>query len=97
VPDKQREEQWHLFLNKVSQFVLVTGHSPAIIGTAKSTVNFGKCMNEGKIVGLNLSQRENWRRQFSFAWGNDDYKLQLAAMNRVLYSRAERRDFYPLC
>jgi hypothetical protein len=93
MPPKQREEAVAPILNKVGQFVSSPVIRP-IIQSPKSTINLEKCMNEGKIVLLNLSQGKIGEDNSALLGAMMITKLQLAAMNRVYIPETERRDFF---
>ena len=80
-------------LNKVGQF-LSSQTIRNIIGHPVSTVNLETVMNEGKIVIVNLSQGKLGEDSSALLGAMIITKMQLAAMNRVYLSEAERRDFY---
>jgi hypothetical protein len=93
MPMRLREETISPILNKVGQF-LASQVIRNIVGSPKSTVNLERCMNEGKIVILNLSQGKIGEDNSALLGAMLITKLQIAAMNRVNVAEADRKDFY---
>lgn len=93
MPDKLRQDSISPILNKVGQFVA----SPlirSIIGSPKSSIDMEEIMNDGKILIANLSQGKVGEDNAALLGAMLITKFQLAAMNRVERSEADRRDFY---
>src|SRR5204863_4262838 len=65
-----------------------------IIGHAKSTIQIGEIMNEGKILIANLSQGRLGEDNAALLGAMLITKLQLAAMRRVDMDEDKRRDFF---
>ncbi len=91
--DRLRAEAISPITNKVGQFV-ASKRIRNIIGHPKSTIDFEKIMNEGKILILNLSQGYLGEDNAALLGAMIITKIQLAAMNRVAIPEEERRDFY---
>jgi hypothetical protein len=91
--DKLRAEAIMPIQNKVGQFVS-SGVIRRIIQNPKSTIDLERCMNEGKVVLLNLSQGKLGEDNAALLGAMIITKIQLAAMNRVHIPEVERRDFY---
>lgn len=93
MPDKMMQESISPILNKVGQFI----SSPlirAIIERPQSSVDIEEVMNDGKILIANLSQGKLGEDNAALIGAMLITKFQLAAMNRVDQTEAERRDFY---
>lgn len=93
MPEKMLQESIAPILNKVGQFV----SSPmirAIIERPSSSIDMEEIMNDGKILIANLSQGKIGEDNAALIGAMLITKFQLAAMNRVDRSEAERRDFY---
>ena len=91
--DKLRAESISPILNKVGQFVT----SPLVrnvVNVQTSSFDIESVMNEGKILLVNLSQGKLGEDNMALLGAMIITKIQLAAMNRVYISEAERRDFY---
>jgi hypothetical protein len=91
--ERLKSESISPILNKVGQFVA----SPMIrniIGHPKSTIQFNKMMDEGKIVIANLSQGKLGEDNASLLGAMFITNMQLAAMSRVHQEEEKRRDFY---
>jgi len=90
---QMRSEAVSPILNKVGQF-LSSQTIRNIVGSPTSTVDLEGMMNDGKIVLVNLSQGKLGEDSSALLGAMIITKLQLAAMNRVYLSEADRRDFY---
>lgn len=93
MPEKMLQESISPILNKVGQFI----SSPlirAIVERPSSSIDMESIMNEGKILIANLSQGKLGEDNAALIGAMLITKFQLAAMNRVDQSEAERRDFY---
>ncbi|KKS70228.1 MAG: hypothetical protein UV41_C0032G0006 [Candidatus Daviesbacteria bacterium GW2011_GWA2_42_7] len=80
-------------LNKVGQFV----SNPIIrnmVGQRKNVLNFGKFMDEGKIVLLNISKGKLGDDNTALLGSMFITKIQQAALSRAKMREEERRDFY---
>ncbi len=88
-----RSESISPILNKVGQFTS-SQLMRNIVKHPKSTVDFEKIMNDGKIVILNLSQGRIGEDNAALLGAMAITKIQLAAMNRVSMPENQRRDFY---
>ena len=65
-----------------------------IIGQSKSAFDFRKCMNEGKILLINLAKGEIGEENSSFLGLVLIPKILIAAMSRSDTPEEQRRDFY---
>lgn len=90
---QMRSEAVSPILNKVGQF-LSSQTIRNIVGSATSTIDLEKMMNDGKIVIVNLSQGKLGEDSSALLGAMIITKMQLAAMNRVYVSEEKRRDFY---
>jgi hypothetical protein len=90
---QMRSEAVSPILNKVGQF-LSSQTIRNIVGSPTSTVDLEEMMNQGKIVLVNLSQGKLGEDSSALLGAMIITKMQLAAMNRVYLSEADRRDFY---
>ncbi len=88
-----RAESISPILNKVGQF-LSSPRIRNIIGAPRSTINLEDIMNSGKILLVNLSQGKLGEDNSALLGAMIITKLQLAAMNRVMFKESTRRDFY---
>jgi len=91
--EKTQQEWIGSILNKVGQFV----SSPMIRGilsSPTSSVDLEEVMNEGKILIANLAQGKVGEDNGALLGAMLITKMQLAAMNRVDRTEAQRRDFY---
>ncbi|MDD5341530.1 MAG: type IV secretion system DNA-binding domain-containing protein [Patescibacteria group bacterium] len=79
--------------NKVGQF-LSTSLIRNIVGQVQSSIDLRKCMDEGKILILNLSKGRIGEDASALFGSMMVTKLQLAAMSRVDIPEEERKDFY---
>lgn len=80
-------------LNKVGQFI----SNPVVrnmIGQKKNSLNFGKFMDEGKIVLLNISKGKLGDDNTALLGAMLITKIQQAALSRANISEDQRRDFY---
>lgn len=80
-------------LNKVGQFIA----NPVVrnmIGQKKNALDFGKFMNEGKIVILNISKGKIGDENAALLGSMFITKIQQAALERAKVPEEERRDFY---
>lgn len=93
MPPRLKSESITPILNKVGQFVS-SATMRNIVKNPKSTVDLEKCMNEGKIVILNLSQGKLGEDNATLLGAMAITKIQLAAMNRSHIPEEERKDFY---
>lgn len=91
--DQFRNEAIQPIQNKVGQF-LSSGIVRNIVGQAKSTINIFDIMNSQKIFLVNLSKGRIGEDNSALLGGMLITKLQLAAMERVRITEAERKDFY---
>jgi hypothetical protein len=91
--DKMRTEAVSPIQNKVGQFLSSTVIRN-ILKNPKSTLDIRKCMDEGKIILLNLSQGRLGEDNAALLGAMIITKIQLAAMSRVNIPESERRDFY---
>lgn len=80
-------------LNKVGQF-LSSQTIRQIVGSPRSTIDLEEMMNEGKILLVNLSQGKLGEDNSALLGAMMITKMQLAAMNRVYFEEANRKDFY---
>ena len=93
MPEKMLQESISPILNKVGQFI----SSPlirSIIERPASSIDIEEIMNDGKILIANLSQGKMGEDNAALIGAMLITKFQLAAMNRVDRSEAERKDFY---
>ncbi len=93
MPEKMLQESISPILNKVGQFI----SSPlirTIIERPESSIDIEEIMNSGKILIANLSQGKIGEDNAALIGAMLITKFQLAAMNRVDRSEAERKDFY---
>jgi hypothetical protein len=93
MPEKMLQESISPILNKVGQFI----SSPlirAIIERPQSSIDIEEIMNSGKILIANLSQGKMGEDNAALIGAMLITKFQLAAMNRVDRSEADRKDFY---
>ncbi|BCX15996.1 MAG: hypothetical protein KatS3mg098_225 [Candidatus Parcubacteria bacterium] len=79
--------------NKVGQF-LSTSIIRNIVGQSKSTIDFFKIMNEGKILLVDVSKGKIGEDNSALLGAMIITKLQLSAMERVRIPEEKRRDFY---
>ncbi len=79
--------------NKIGQF-LATPFIRNIIGQTKTSIDFRKVMDEGKILICNLSKGRLGEENSSLLGSLVVTKLQLAAMERIDMQEDSRRDFY---
>ena len=93
MPDKLRAEAVSPIQNKVGQFVS-SQMIRNILGSAKSTIDLGTIMNEGKILILNLSQGKLGEDNASLLGAMIITQIQLAAMSRAYHKEENRRDFF---
>lgn len=80
-------------LNKVGQFIA----NPVVrnmIGQRKNALDFGKFMNEGKIVFLNISKGRLGDDNTALLGAMFITKIQQAALARAKVPENQRRDFY---
>lgn len=80
-------------LNKVGQFIA----NPVVrnmIGQRKNALDFGKFMNEGKIVFLNISKGRLGDDNTALLGAMFITKIQQAALARAKVPEDQRRDFY---
>lgn len=80
-------------LNKVGQFIA----NPVVrnmIGQKKNTLDFGRFMNEGKIVLLNISKGKLGDDNTVLLGAMFITKIQQAALARANVSENQRKDFY---
>lgn len=80
-------------LNKVGQFV----SNPIIrnmVGQRKNVLDFGKFMDEGKIVILNISKGKLGEDNIALLGSMFITKIQQAALARAKTPEEQRRDFY---
>lgn len=80
-------------LNKVGQFIA----NPVVrnmIGQKKNTLDFGRFMNEGKIVLLNISKGKLGDDNTALLGAMFITKIQQAALARANVAEDQRRDFY---
>jgi hypothetical protein len=93
MPEKMLQESISPILNKVGQFI----SSPlirSIIERPQSSIDIEEIMNSGKILIANLSQGKMGEDNAALIGAMLITKFQLAAMNRVDRTEAERKDFY---
>ncbi|MDD5693353.1 MAG: type IV secretion system DNA-binding domain-containing protein [Patescibacteria group bacterium] len=91
--DKMATETIAPILNKVGQFTA----SPIIrniVGQPHSKIDFGKLMNEKKILLVDLSTGKIGEANSELLGSMIITKLQLAAMSRAFIPENERKDFY---
>lgn len=91
--DKFANEAVAPVLNKVGAFIA----NPLIrnvIGQPKSTINFRKIMDEGKILVVNLSHGQIGEVNAGILGALIVTSIQLAAMSRANVDKSERRAFY---
>ncbi len=80
--------------NKVGQF-LSASIIRNIVAQVKSTIDPRRCMDEGKILIVNLSKGKIGEDNMKLLGGMIVTKIQLAAMERVdIPNEVDRRDFY---
>ncbi len=91
--DKMRTEAVSPIQNKVGQFLSSTVIRN-ILKNPKSTLDLRKCMDEGKIILLNLSQGRLGEDNAALLGAMIITKIQLAAMSRVNIPEPDRKDFY---
>ncbi|MDO8498307.1 MAG: DUF87 domain-containing protein [bacterium] len=80
-------------LNKVGQFVA----NPIVrnmVGQRKNSLDFGKFMDEGKIVILNISKGKLGEDNIALLGSMFITKIQQAALARAKIPEEQRRDFY---
>jgi hypothetical protein len=88
-----RAEAAAAIINKINQFI-GTPLLRNIVGQSKSTINFRKIMDEGKILIVNLSKGKIGESNSRLLGAMIVSKLQMAAMSRVNIPENTRRDFY---
>ena len=79
--------------NKIGQF-LATPLIRNIVGQTKTSIDFRKVMDEGKILICNLSKGRLGEENSSLLGSLVVTKLQLAAMERIDTPEGSRKDFY---
>ncbi len=79
--------------NKIGQF-LATPFIRNIVGQTKTSVDFRKVMDEGKILICNLSKGRLGEENSSLLGSLVVTRLQLAAMERIDMLEDSRKDFY---
>lgn len=90
---RQQSETISPILNKVGQFL----SSPVIrniVGQPKSTIDFRKLMDEGKIFLVKLAKGLIGEDNAALLGAMIITQIQLAAMTRADVPESERRDFY---
>lgn len=80
-------------INKINQFI-GTPVLRNIVGHSKSSINFRKIMDEGKILIVNLSKGKIGESNSRLLGAMIVSKIQMAAMSRVNIQEEQRRDFY---
>lgn len=93
MPDSLKAEAVSPIQNKVGQFVSAK-MIRNIVGSPKSSINFSKIMDEGKILILNLSQGKLGEDNAALLGAMIITQIQLAAMNRSFMKEEDRRDFF---
>ena len=91
--DQFRNEAIAPIQNKVGQF-LSTALIRNIVGQSKSTIDIFNIMNEKKIFLVNVSKGRIGEDNSALLGAMIITKIQLAAMERVRITEAERQDFY---
>lgn len=91
--DQFRNEAIVPIQNKVGQF-LSTSLIRNIVGQPKSTLNILEIMNNRKILLVNVAKGRIGEDNSALLGAMLITKIQLAAMERVRISEAERKDFY---
>jgi len=79
--------------NKIGQF-LATPFIRNIVGQTKTSIDFRKVMDQGKILICNLSKGRLGEENSSLLGSLIVTKLQLAAMERIDMPEGSRKDFY---
>lgn len=90
---REKAEMIPYFAAKFGQFVTNT-MMRNIIGQTKSAFDFGKVMQEGKILLMNLSKGETGDVNSKLLGLIIVSKIQMAALRRQKIPKEERRDFF---
>lgn len=91
--DREKKEIIPYFAAKFSGFI-TNKMMRNIIGQTKSSFNIAECMQENKILLLNLSKGLIWDLNSQLLGMIVVSKIQTAAMQRQRMSKEEREDFY---
>jgi hypothetical protein len=91
--ERERQEMIPYFSSKFGPFITNTIMRNTI-GQTKSAFNFRKCMDEGKILLINLSKGKMGDLNTQLLGLVTVARLQMAAMSRVDISEKDRKDFY---
>lgn len=90
---REKQEMIPYFASKFGQFV-TNGLMRNIIGQTKSSFDIANCMNQGKILLVNLSKGETGDINSKLLGMIIVSKLQVAALRRQRLPKEERRDFF---
>lgn len=90
---REKAEMIPYFAAKFGQFVTNT-MMRNIIGQTKSAFDFGKVMQEGKILFMNLSKGETGDINSKLLGLIIVSKIQMAALRRQKLAKEDRRDFF---
>lgn len=90
---REKQEMIPYFASKFGQFV-TNGMMRNIIGQAHSAFDFNDVMNNRKILLMNLSKGETGEINSKLLGLITVAKLQMAAMRRQKFSKADRQDFF---
>lgn len=91
--ERERQEMIPYFSAKFGPFI-TNSIMRNTIGQTKSSFNFRKCMDEGKILFINLSKGKMGDLNTQLLGLVVVARLQMAAMSRVDMPENERKDFY---
>lgn len=90
---REKQEMIPYFAAKFGQFV-TNSMMRNIIGQAKSAFNFTQCMNEGKILLINLSKGDVGEINSRLLGLIIVSKIQMAALARQKMPKDQRKDFF---
>ncbi|MEK7673307.1 MAG: type IV secretory system conjugative DNA transfer family protein [Patescibacteria group bacterium] len=90
---REKQEMIPYFAAKFGQFVTNT-MMRNIIGQTRSAFDFAKCMNEGKILLMNLSKGSVGEINSKLLGLITVQKIQMAALKRQKIPKEQRRDFF---
>lgn len=91
--ERERQEMIPYFSAKFGPFI-TNSIMRNTIGQTKSAFNFRQCMDEGKILLINLSKGKMGDLNTQLLGLVTVARLQMAAMSRVDMPEKERKDFY---
>lgn len=90
---REKQEMIPYFAAKFGAFV-TNSMMRNIIGQTKSAFDFFKCMQEGKILLMNLAKGETGELNSKLLGLLIVSKIQMAALQRQKVAKSERRDFF---